>query len=80
MAGGVAAGANSPDQSATSRSGTPASAMVGTSGYSAARRAEVMASTLIVPALTCPATGSASASATKTSPPSTAVSISPLLL
>jgi len=54
--------------------------MVGTSGYSAARCADVMASTLAVRALPWPATGSASASAIKTSPPNTAASISPLLL
>ena len=44
------------------------------------RLAEVTASALILPAFRWPDTGGASASATSTSPPTTAVSISPLLL
>src|SRR5262245_17193982 len=73
MPSGVAAGANSPDHRRTSKSATP-------SGYSGIGAAAVLASTLIRPALMWPATAGASASATSTSPPTTAVTISPLLL
>ena len=78
--GGVAAGANTPDHRRTSRSGNPASAMVGTSGRSVKRCALITARARTRPALSCSMTGGASAIAISTSPETTAARLAPLLL
>ena len=52
MAGGVAAGANSPFQEPISNPGNPASAVVGTSGSAIARRGLATASAFSRPLLT----------------------------
>ena len=53
MSSEVPAGAIRPFHAATSKSGKPASATVGTSGKAEERIALVTASALILPALTC---------------------------
>src|SRR5258708_21084727 len=77
---GVAAGRNKPLNSPTSTPGTPASAIVGTSGISVLRLAEVTASARTWPDLIGPATAGESPMVNRTSPEITAVMESVVLL
>ena len=77
---GVPAGTKKPLHNPTTTSGTPASAMVGTSGSSRVRFAPVTASARSLPACTCAVVGGGSMIAIEALPETTPSSISPLLL
>ncbi|MNV13921.1 hypothetical protein D3C71_1045850 [compost metagenome] len=78
ISGGVPAGANTPNQAATSKPGTPDSAMVGISGANGTRLPVVTASPVSLPARTWGSSGGRLSKMESTCPPKRSATAGPL--